>query len=40
VKVAAPWAHGRVMAVHAGPREGVLSGAASPRAQVAYVTGD
>jgi gamma-glutamyltranspeptidase/glutathione hydrolase len=40
VTVAGGWAHGRVMSVHVGPRPGVLSAAASPRGQVAWVTGE
>jgi gamma-glutamyltranspeptidase/glutathione hydrolase len=40
VKAIGDWANGRVMAVHVSPRNGVLSGAASPRHQIAYVTGD
>jgi gamma-glutamyltranspeptidase/glutathione hydrolase len=40
VTAAAAWANGRVMAVQADPKKGVLSGAASPRGMTAYVTGD
>jgi gamma-glutamyltranspeptidase/glutathione hydrolase len=40
VKAAADWSGGRVMAVQIDPARGVLSGAASPRAGIAYVTGD
>jgi gamma-glutamyltranspeptidase/glutathione hydrolase len=39
VKVTNAWANGRVMAVQVAAN-GVLHGAASPRGQVAYVTGD
>jgi gamma-glutamyltranspeptidase/glutathione hydrolase len=39
VKAAGPWSGGRVMAVHLAAN-GTLSGAASPRGQLAYVTGD
>ena len=34
------WANGRVMAAQVGPKPGVLSAAASPRGQLAYVAGD
>jgi gamma-glutamyltranspeptidase/glutathione hydrolase len=34
------WANGMVMAVHVGPRPGVLAGAVSPRGETGYVTGD
>jgi gamma-glutamyltranspeptidase/glutathione hydrolase len=40
VKATGPWANGIVMAVHLGPRPGVLSGGVSPRAEIGYVTGD
>lgn len=40
LKVATGWEHGRVMAVQVGPKPGVLSAAASPRSQVAYVSGE
>jgi gamma-glutamyltranspeptidase/glutathione hydrolase len=40
VKVVGGWANGRVMAAAVGPRPGVLSAAASPRGQLAYVSGD
>jgi gamma-glutamyltranspeptidase/glutathione hydrolase len=40
ITVASGWANGRVMAVQVGPKAGVLSAAASPRGQVAYVSGD
>jgi gamma-glutamyltranspeptidase/glutathione hydrolase len=39
VTAAGPWVNGRVMAVHRAANA-TLSGAASPRHQVAYVTGD
>jgi gamma-glutamyltranspeptidase/glutathione hydrolase len=34
------WSNGLVMAVHFGPRPGVLSGGVSPRGMLGYVTGD
>jgi gamma-glutamyltranspeptidase/glutathione hydrolase len=34
------WSNGLVMAVHLGPRPGVLSGGVSPRGMVGYVSGD
>src|SRR5947207_1407351 len=40
VKLAGAWVNGRVMAVHNGPKPGVISAACSPRAQIAYVMGD
>ena len=40
VKVTGAWVSGRVMAVHHGPGVGVLSAAASPRGEIAYVSGD
>jgi gamma-glutamyltranspeptidase/glutathione hydrolase len=40
IKVTTGWANGRVMAVQVGPKAGVLSAAASPRGQTAYVSGD
>jgi len=40
VSAAGGWTNGRVMACHFGPRQGVLSAAASPRGQVAWVTGE
>jgi gamma-glutamyltranspeptidase/glutathione hydrolase len=40
VKVAGAWVTGRVMAAHHGPKAGVLSAAASPRGEIAYVSGD
>src|SRR5205823_9371814 len=39
VTAAGAWANGRVMAVQADLKRGVLSGAASPRGMTAYVTG-
>lgn len=40
IKLTTGWANGRVMAVQFGPKPGVISGAASPRGQLAYVSGD
>jgi gamma-glutamyltranspeptidase/glutathione hydrolase len=40
IKVAGAWANGRVMAAQVGPKAGVISGAASPRGVLAYVSGD
>jgi gamma-glutamyltranspeptidase/glutathione hydrolase len=40
VRAGGAWANGRVMAAHFGPKEGVISGAASPRGEIAYVSGD
>jgi gamma-glutamyltranspeptidase/glutathione hydrolase len=40
VTATGPWSNGLVMAVHLGPRPGVLSAGASPRHMMAYVTGD
>jgi gamma-glutamyltranspeptidase/glutathione hydrolase len=39
VKAVGAWENGRVMGVHRAAN-GVISGAASPRKQIAYVTGD
>jgi gamma-glutamyltranspeptidase/glutathione hydrolase len=40
VRVAGDWANGKVMAVQLDTKNGVLSGAVSPRGQVGYVMGD
>ena len=39
VTVSAPWSHGQVTAISRDAATGVLAGAASPRAQTAYVAG-
>jgi gamma-glutamyltranspeptidase/glutathione hydrolase len=39
VRVSGPWAHGQVTAISWNGASGVLAGAASPRAQTAYVAG-
>lgn len=39
VRVSGPWAHGQVTAISRDNASGVLAGAASPRAQTAYVAG-
>jgi hypothetical protein len=38
--VAGDWSHGKVMAVRLDGKNGVLSGAVSPRGQIGYVMGD
>jgi gamma-glutamyltranspeptidase/glutathione hydrolase len=40
VRVAGDWANGKVMAVQLDGKNGVLSGAVSPRGQIGYVMGD
>ena len=40
VQKAGNWANGKVMAVRLDQKNGVLSGAVSPRGQIGYVTGD
>jgi gamma-glutamyltranspeptidase/glutathione hydrolase len=40
VQKAGNWANGKVMAVRLGQKNGVLSGAVSPRGQIGYVSGD
>jgi gamma-glutamyltranspeptidase/glutathione hydrolase len=40
VRAAGAWANGKVMAVRRDEKNGVLSGAVSPRGQVGYVSGD
>jgi gamma-glutamyltranspeptidase/glutathione hydrolase len=40
VQMASDWAHGKVMAVRLDQKNGVLSGAVSPRGQIGYVMGD
>ena len=40
VQKAGNWANGKVMAVRLDQKNGVLSGAVSPRGQIGYVSGD
>jgi gamma-glutamyltranspeptidase/glutathione hydrolase len=40
VRATSDWVNGKVMAVRIDAKEGVLSGAVSPRGEIGYVTGD